>query len=521
MKHTRRILCAILTLVMVLGTIPSLCFATAAEEPKDEVNLAAEYALSMIMYTRGDMGDNCIEELTNGIIKNSPDYWTLGGSGAYWTDAEVVDGETMPNEPKPLEENPCVVEADLGDIMTITAISAGFVESAGRYYHWEVYASNDSSLPISEWTKIAEKKNDKVTDGTGYRVDLDKPFEARFVRFYGVYCNDSNQVVMNEFGIFGPEHVYVPRVAPKPTNLVSAPHANNSRTGGTNVWTSIIGKSDRNDIAYWLGNGVSDLDYHDDYWTSGAPYENPIEKESNAWYSVDLGHIAVIDAVTVIERLGNASSSNLKPVAPYYTNWEVYASNDENADLSTWVKIAEKKNDEVACYEGYTAKVNQPVAARYLRIYGTKVVDGPSSSFQVSEIKVWGGMDSMVKFEGHQMGLDGKSIRLVGSVNNIDLDKVAMLVEVASAGKSMNLTTTTVYETLQYKDASGALVNAFTAKGSGVEAQEEADGNYIYGFAITDIDPGTYVFKITPVATMSDGSVYYGQTAYIDVVISG
>ena len=109
MKNTRKVLSAVLALVMVLGCMTAFTFSSAAEETP--VNLAPNHAESMIMITRGDKADG-LAEFTDGVIDDKDaGFWTLGGGGGYYSEN--------------LEENKAVVEAKLDAAYKITAIKVG------------------------------------------------------------------------------------------------------------------------------------------------------------------------------------------------------------------------------------------------------------------------------------------------------------------------------------------------------------------------------------------------------------
>ena len=75
MKNTRKVLSAVLALVMVLGCMTAFTFSSAAEETP--VNLAPNHAESMIMITRGDKADG-LAEFTDGVIDDKDaGFWTL------------------------------------------------------------------------------------------------------------------------------------------------------------------------------------------------------------------------------------------------------------------------------------------------------------------------------------------------------------------------------------------------------------------------------------------------------------
>ena len=80
MKNTRKVLAAVLALVMVLGCMSAFTFSSAAEETV--ANLGKKYATSMMIVGRDIDGK---ELFTDG---NCDDYWTLSGR---WTEDDVFD----------------------------------------------------------------------------------------------------------------------------------------------------------------------------------------------------------------------------------------------------------------------------------------------------------------------------------------------------------------------------------------------------------------------------------------------
>ena len=371
MKTQRRVLAILLTLCTVIGLLPGICLVSWADEAENtEINLAPKYAKSMIMFTRGDKADGK-KEFTDGVIDDDYNgYWTLGGGPAHWTDdTDSTDADgNLNGAPKAIEDNPCVVEAEMKDTMTITAISAGFYTN-GSYTHWVAYASNDNTLPIAEWTKIAEKTTNEVEDGNGFKVAVEGgSIDAKYIRLYGTYNNKLSQIRLNELEIWGPEPA-----KPTPVRRNLAPD-------------SVISKADGVNVTKDLANGLVDNEPGGDYWSAYGYdcIEDPIANDSGAWFSVDLGGIYNVDTVKVFERIASGSV-----LLDYYTNWEVYGTTDDSKPLTEWTKLGEKKTEEKVRAEGYATEF-EATAVRYLRIYGTKTTSTASDYFQLCEIEVWG-----------------------------------------------------------------------------------------------------------------------------------
>jgi len=376
MKNTRKVLSAVLALVMVLGCMTAFTFSASAEEATP-VNLAPNHAESMIMITRGDKADG-LAEFTDGVIDDKDaGFWTLGGGGGYYSDN--------------LEENKAVVEAKLDASYEITAIKVGFltpgeVYSGERYYHWEAYASNDNTLPIGEWTKIAEKKTNEIADGSGYKAELATPASYQYIRIYGVYnsCNDGSshegKIQMNELEIWGID----PNAGEEPEIIY--PEKWTAPENGTNIIagnTTCVVKVDRGDLPE-MTDGVCGDKPSDNYWTAGSsfdpPIENPIENESTIWFQVNLDEVSEIDIIRVVALVN--------PEAIYH--WEIYATDDPDMALEGWDFIGEKKTDEVATEDGYAIYLEEPIEAKVVRVYGTYCnLKGGDNRFRMTEIELW------------------------------------------------------------------------------------------------------------------------------------
>ncbi|MBE6639769.1 MAG: discoidin domain-containing protein [Ruminococcaceae bacterium] len=369
MKNTRRILAAVLTLVMIMSCFAAFTVVSAAEET--EVNLGKKYAQSMMIVGRDIDGKDLF---TDG---NCDDYWTLNGR---WTEDDVFDENDMQcGTPKPVEENPCYVEADLGAAYEITAISAAFI--LNRVYKWEAYVSNDNTLPIGEWTKVAEKTTNEVADGNGYKDTLETPVNARYVRLYGTYNSSNRSIHLCEFGIWGidPNADETPDVL-YPEKWVAPENGINIIAGNE---TCVI-KADRGDLPEMTDGICGDM-ASDNYWTAGSggadvPGSDPIANNSGAWFQVNLDEVSEIDAIRIATLVNEQ--------AIYH--WEIYATNDAEAALEDWTFVGEKKTDEVSTEDGYAIYLDKPIEAQYIRIYGTYCnLTGGNNRFRVTEIELW------------------------------------------------------------------------------------------------------------------------------------
>ncbi len=121
----------------------------------------------------------------------------------------------------------------------------------------------------------------------------------------------------------------------------------------------------------------------------------------------------------------------------------------------------------------------------------------------------------VVKFEGYQMGNDGNSIRFIGSVSDLNYESVDLQIKVTGdCEKAFGCPTTRVFKTLNSTDGPVA-----TTIGSNVEASLVLDADYLFGYAITGIEAGTYMFEIVPVATTYDGQTVQGKTATLTITI--
>ena len=169
-----RLLAAVCALVLCLGILPSTALFTGAAAVDQNVALGLG----------GRTGtSNSVPGLTDGI------YNTIA-SDIPWN-ADVASSN-------------CWAEIDLRQAYDISSVRLVSYADAGRYYHWEVYATNDNTLPIGSWTKIAEKSDNSVSTSNGYLAQVTTPMSARYVRIYGTYNSANIGFHFNEIEIYAP-----------------------------------------------------------------------------------------------------------------------------------------------------------------------------------------------------------------------------------------------------------------------------------------------------------------------------
>ena len=120
------------------------------------------------------------------LYKSAP-----GGGFKCGVDPKVPEG-TYPTN---LFLNPqCYIETDLGSPMPIDSVSVANYPQ-GTVYKWLVYATNDNTLPIDQWTiiggKTTDEKSTELADGhytseMAFNEDLTYD-KYQYVRIYGLY----------------------------------------------------------------------------------------------------------------------------------------------------------------------------------------------------------------------------------------------------------------------------------------------------------------------------------------------
>ncbi|MBP3322114.1 MAG: leucine-rich repeat protein [Clostridia bacterium] len=88
------------------------------------------------------------------------------------------------------KEHEDYVQLDFGKKTIVSALDVGFYQG-DRYYQFDVYATNDPTLPLSKWDYIGEQHTEDPSNGS-YRFACGNDIgEYRYFRIYGTY-NSSN-----------------------------------------------------------------------------------------------------------------------------------------------------------------------------------------------------------------------------------------------------------------------------------------------------------------------------------------
>ncbi len=129
----------------------------------------------------------------------------------------------------------------------------------------------------------------------------------------------------------------------------------------------------------------------DDYWTLGRWTEDDIADENGKMISTPT---PIAKSTCYVEAdLGQSFELTAISAAFYVSStriykWEAYASNDKDAPISQWTKIAEMTDDLPSIETGYKISLEKNVKARYVRLYGTYNSD--NRDVHLCEFGVWG-----------------------------------------------------------------------------------------------------------------------------------
>lgn len=245
----KRILSTLLVLVMLLSTLPAL--SIGADAASIEKNVAA-----------GKSGRSSQNSNVKGL--------TDGNYGTIAVDIPWVSNVSSSN---------CWTEVDLEQAYDLTAVTLVQYYSDTRYYHWEAYASNDNTLPLSSWTKIAEKSDNTLSTAKGYKAPVTKEISARYVRIYGTYSSANIGFHFNEIEIYA-------RVPFEPQSWQS---------GGTTF------SLDENGTLTVSGNGAA------------PDFASAADRPFNAFASI-VSNIVICEGVTAIGKNCFANCTGLQTV---------------------------------------------------------------------------------------------------------------------------------------------------------------------------------------------------------------
>lgn len=248
------------------------------------------------------------------------------------------------------------VEIDLKDDHNVSAINVINATSCKNVYKWAVYGADDNSLPIEQWTKLAEKTSDDHATGLGYTAEVSedgKKTPVRYIRIYATYHSEDENFRIAEISVTATAVV---------ENKVDL-------TAGSKVTiTTDAGKKMAS-----LKDGDTEKYIKIGKWGEGT---------GGNYVEVDLGENALLNSLRVCNPKGDGDR---------VYKWVAYASADNTLSIDKWVKIGEKSGDEFADGRGVTVKIAKELRDtefRYVRIYGTYY--SGDENYHLTEVNVYG-----------------------------------------------------------------------------------------------------------------------------------
>ncbi len=371
------------------------------------------------------------------------------------------------------EGDKCYALIDLQKNYTVTK---AVIYALNGNYLFEIYGSTDGET----WTKLAaNEKSTSYNAAEGFVMDLTGNY--RYIKVMGTECQ-YGYFTTYEMDVFGYEATVVPDPEPEiPAEEELSNKDGVTATVGQGLYTNNI------------NDGITDRNY------------TLVTEGNNCYVILDLQKVYTLTKTVVY-----TSSKDY--------DFKVYGSTNGE----TWTELgASVISTDYTVANGYTVALEGNY--RYVKIEGITTQHG---YFTAYEIDVYGyepvaKEDAVVKFEGHQMGTNGNSIRFIGSISDLDYESVDLQITVTGdASKTFSNPTTKVFQILKGSIAGVNQAVAATAN-SGVTGENVTviEAAYLFGYAITGIDAGTYTFTIVPVATTYDGQTVKGETATITVTI--
>ena len=250
------------------------------------------------------------------------------------------------------------IEIDLKGETLLYALCVATPE--GGNYKWAAYAATDKSLPMSEWTLIAEKNDFAPSSQAGETVYLSgnvKDSAYRYIRIYAVGNENGENFELCEVYLYGIH------VADLDNLLLDAVITN----GKGDLYTILTDGSteDYEDLGTWAAAVTGPA-----YGTAGTCY-----------IEVDFGKLCYIDELTVVNLV---SSSRVY-------KWDAYITDDGEKPIGEWTKIGGKTDNGKSTAAGYTLtlpEAAQQTPIRYIRIYGT--YHSANCGYHITEISVVG-----------------------------------------------------------------------------------------------------------------------------------
>ncbi len=189
-----------------------------------------------------------------------------------------------------------------------------------------------------------------------------------------------------------------------------------------------------------------------------------------------------------------------------------------NADVTAKAEITVLEgNDLVVVENGKLIFGNKEGTVVVMASYGVTVGDYAYTLYD-QPVTITVETPTPIGFAGYQIANGENSLRLIGWTDSLIYDTIDLCITVTGdLSKNFSNETTTVYKTLM-----GTVNGEKTAVAScdtTVGALVTIDHDYLYGYAITGITDGNYIFTIVPTATLGE-DIVQGTTAVLYVTVT-
>ena len=330
----KRWLSLFLTVVMVFSAVVPLTLFSSA----DTINGMEEVCVSAGKPTTVGKNGAATTLATNGSLNDYVDS----------TDYGLVAPRSQ------VATSGCYIEIDLGEVYTLSSVTTFTYVASGRIYKWDAYATVDNTKSITEWTLLGGKTTNEESTSAGYTLSF-TPTEGRYVRIYGTANNQNSSFHWTE--------VFVYAQMQNLTQGCAVTTGKSSQSGNAVKVTD--GKRTN-------GDGFVDISWGS---SSGSP-ASAYGTGGECWVQIDMGASKSVSCLNVL---------NYVSTSRYYW-WEAYGTNDPSLPISSWTKLAEKKDETKSCYTGYTVSFN-PVSVRYIRVYG--MYDSANTGYHFVEVAAY------------------------------------------------------------------------------------------------------------------------------------
>ncbi len=369
-----------------------------------------------------------------------PEYGTnlARGARAFWPDGSDYPGATdgirqyllrwkgiLAGAAKSVDDDaPAYLSVDLGSICEISAVR--LVDDDVVPNHFAVYAGLDETLPLSEWSRIAEKINGDVGGAEGLLLKCAPGAKGRYLRLYALKRNagfgeievfgrptgEPTPSPAHEFGdtrsfddrrhwfsclrpgckakrlhekhAFAEEALDTLPEAGRPGAIATPCRFCGYRTRrmvkGPGGIGRIVSRGAAATVAGRKGRTAAPTVTDGDFvqpLRSGAPVSDKFDDPATGYVEIDLGESHAVSAVNVLGLAGKRLS------------WTAFATDDAAKPISEWTRLGDCAGDRAEDLDG-SWLLCKPCAARYIRIYALGGdLDIPQAGFAFREITVY------------------------------------------------------------------------------------------------------------------------------------